>query len=333
MERERHVMSWETWLAVRFMHPASMSLVVAAVAVASFVAVRLGSVTPLFVPGPDGSSQLDPIAVRGVAMSLLLGYMVFGHGFSYVGRQKELAQIGIAESPGDEGDLRELRLSRVAGAAGAILGAAIVLSLPGSYGLRLDRADADYFWALLVVPLVTWMLGRAAFFSLRKDRALEEIRARPIDLLRLEPVHIFGRLAVQGAFVWVVGTSIATLLFFGRGMTQVIAPLLGVTLSVAVAVLVLPVRGLGEKIREAKRSELARLTTELERARDAALAGDSTSSGRLADLLAYRRHIESIPESPIDTPTLVRFGMYLLIPLGSWSASAVVERFVDWLLD
>ena len=31
----------------------------------------------------------------------------------------------------------------------------------------------------------------------------------------------------------------------------------------------------------------------------------------------------------LDTTALSRFGLYLLIPLGSWSAAALVERFID----
>jgi hypothetical protein len=36
---------------------------------------------------------------------------------------------------------------------------------------------------------------------------------------------------------------------------------------------------------------------------------------------------------PFDTPTLVRFALFLLIPLGSWLGGAVVERVVDLVLD
>jgi hypothetical protein len=34
-----------------------------------------------------------------------------------------------------------------------------------------------------------------------------------------------------------------------------------------------------------------------------------------------------------DTPTGVRFALFLLIPLGSWLGGAVVERVVDLVLD
>ena len=53
----------------------------------------------------------------------------------------------------------------------------------------------------------------------------------------------------------------------------------------------------------------------------------------LPALLAWEARVESIREWPFDTPTLVRFALFLLIPLGSWLGGAVVERVVDLVLD
>lgn len=329
----REAITWELALAIRFAHPALMSVGVAAIALASFVVVRWLSDVPLLTDETNVAIPLEPSAVTGIVISLLLGYIIFGNGYSYLERRKELARIGITDEEPTPSDFRDLRMSRIYGALAAAFGVVMVMTVPGSYGLRFDRADADYFWFLAVSPVLLSMLARGIFFSLRRDATLERVRARKIDLLRLDSVQMFGRLGVQSAFVWVVGTSIGMLLFFGRGLTLPVLPVMGVTLCVAVAALVMPVRGLSERIREAKRAELAKVTAGLEKARDAALAGTQTERGQLADLLAYRSYIETIRESPIDPSTLLRFGAYLLIPLGSWSASAVVERIVDSILD
>lgn len=325
-------MTWELSLAIRFTRPAVVSTAVAGVALGSFVAVRWLSSSPIFAEGPGAAVSLEPSAITGLSISLLLGYMIFGNGFMYLERRKELEKIGAFEDPDLESATVDLRRSRVFGTIGALLGLAMVMLVPDSYAFRFDLADADYFWFLVASPLSVWMLARAVFYSLRTDETLERLRAAEIDLLRLEPVQMFGRLGVQAAFLWVVGTSLGALLFFGYG-GAVLAPLIGVTLSVGVAALVMPVRGLGERIRAAKRAELAKVTARLEQARDAALEGDPGNRGLLADLLAYRTYVEGIRESPIDAPTLLRFGAYLLIPLGSWSASAIVERIVDAMLD
>ena len=86
-------------------------------------------------------------------------------------------------------------------------------------------------------------------------------------------------------------------------------------------------------IREAKREELARLEPLLRQARDDTLTRATSSQGHLSDLLAYKTQIESTPEWSFDSSTLLRFSLYLLIPVGSMVGGALVERFVDLVLD
>ncbi len=68
-------------------------------------------------------------------------------------------------------------------------------------------------------------------------------------------------------------------------------------------------------------------------ARDDALTRQASTQGRLTDLLAYRTQVESTPEWPFDSSTLLRFGIYLLIPVASMVGGALVERVVDMVLD
>ncbi len=49
--------------------------------------------------------------------------------------------------------------------------------------------------------------------------------------------------------------------------------------------------------------------------------------------MAWESRIEGVREWPFDTGTFARFGLYLLIPLASWSGGALVERLIDGLLD
>ena len=43
--------------------------------------------------------------------------------------------------------------------------------------------------------------------------------------------------------------------------------------------------------------------------------------------------VESVREWPLGAPALLRFALYLLIPVGSWAGGAMVERAIDVLLD
>ena len=100
--------------------------------------------------------------------------------------------------------------------------------------------------------------------------------------------------------------------------------------------MVLPVLGIRERIRGAKREALEECRERIRSLRDAWNSGSSQARAEragLADLLAYRSLVESVPEWPFNAPSLRRLLLYLAIPLGSWIAGAMVERGLDRLLD
>ncbi len=63
------------------------------------------------------------------------------------------------------------------------------------------------------------------------------------------------------------------------------------------------------------------------------LIGEHGADLGLSDLLAYRSLLESVREWPFDAPTMLRFALYLAIPLGSWLGGAFVERLLGAALD
>ena len=48
--------------------------------------------------------------------------------------------------------------------------------------------------------------------------------------------------------------------------------------------------------------------------------------------MAYRDLVQEAPEWPIGSSSYARFALYLLIPVLSWAAAALVERFVNALI-
>jgi hypothetical protein len=52
----------------------------------------------------------------------------------------------------------------------------------------------------------------------------------------------------------------------------------------------------------------------------------------LLGLLEYRDQIRRISEWPFETPEVLRLALYMLLPLASWVASALVQRMLDRLL-
>ena len=93
----------------------------------------------------------------------------------------------------------------------------------------------------------------------------------------------------------------------------------------------LPLRGIRKKIKAAKEQELDWCRLTLKSARDELKTG-AGSERSIAELAAYRTIIENVRNWPFDNPTLVRFSLYILIPLGSWLGGAFVERGVDFFL-
>ena len=89
-----------------------------------------------------------------------------------------------------------------------------------------------------------------------------------------------------------------------------------------------------ERLHAAKLEELTRVRAEIECARAALV--DTRNKGaeiaRMPALLAWEERVERVSVWPLDAPTLVRFALFLLIPLGSWLGGALVERAVDSVL-
>jgi hypothetical protein len=110
----------------------------------------------------------------------------------------------------------------------------------------------------------------------------------------------------------------------------------GFGVASATAALLLPVRGVHLRIRTAKLDELDRVNRAIHG--DAEALHRSALSKRetipsLADLVAYRSLVDAAREWPFDASTFRRFGLYLMIPLGSWMGGALVERLIDGLLE
>jgi hypothetical protein len=112
------------------------------------------------------------------------------------------------------------------------------------------------------------------------------------------------------------------LMLVGAWITMVIIAWVGLTL---------PLRGIRAKIRIATSQELQWCQQALKTAREALKTG-AAGSQSIAEIIAYKTTIAQTRNWPFDNPTLVRFALYLLIPLGSWVGAAFVERGLDLFL-
>jgi hypothetical protein len=230
-----------------------------------------------------------------------------------------------------------IRRSRLAGVFGILVAftineVAAVLEGAGLFEIYTRIHDGT-----VILPLILflgWVVGRSTYFSRVSDSQLPLPDISSIDLLHLDDLYAIGRSGLRRVLVNLVMVGLAGLMglttVFGLWVT---VPVFAFGLVTGLIVLLRPARSVRNLIREVKNRELARLEPLLRKARDETLTSDASTQGRLTDLLAYKNQVESTQEWSFDSSTLVRFGLYLLIPVASMVGGALVERVVDMVLD
>jgi hypothetical protein len=193
-------------------------------------------------------------------------------------------------------------------------------------------------------PTVLWLFARNAitWWLLLRGMALELLTGHrfsqlarhvevsdPLDRSAFAP---FARRALRNVLLWMLLAAWLALTYVGPGWA--IGPLMALGLTTvaafACASFALPLLGPHARIRSAKQAELATLRPAIRAAREALLApGGAPRPGHLADLVAYERRIAEAEEWPIEASTLLRFGLYLALGLGSWLGAGVVQHLLE----
>jgi len=205
---------------------------------------------------------------------------------------------------------------------------------PGVPYLLSDEPWApDLVWALGSNVLLFSLMGRNTVQILRTNALFARIESRlaPVDLLRPQALAPFARRGLRSAFLWVGGSSLASIIFVNQEFSWMTGLVLVGTLLLGTVTFLLPVRGLHRRIRVEKHAELERVRAVILRVRELMLGedDDGTAAARMPGLLAYEHRIASVHEWPLETPQIVRFGLIATLGLGSWLGGAVVGHVVD----
>lgn len=270
-------------------------------------------------------------------VALLVGYLPTARHYMASAARRNAEDLRPLLGPAARLEPPGARTSRTAGLLGLLFVpfTALVVDRDPTLYLQREYWGAETGFAWVVGALAAWSFGRFVGDTLAYARGFSDLgrRLQRIDLFDLPALAPFARQGLRSALLWLVLISLFSLnavdvTWFA--VTAVIALLGGTT------ALVLPVYGVHQRLGEVKQAELARVHAAL-RGDPSALAG-SPIAGRgashgLADLLAYREFVESVREWPFDSPSLLRFALYLAIPLGSWLGGAFVERLVGVALD
>jgi hypothetical protein len=230
-----------------------------------------------------------------------------------------------------------VRSARLAGVAGLLLSALVPLVVDRGLPVRIDALwhSPEMIFHRLFGPVLAWTLGRTAhvIWSDAGRVSWAACDLRSVDLLDLSLLAPFSRYGLRVSLLAVGFLGIAAIVVTDQGLTEVVlGGLLPATVVFATAGLLRPVFGARRRIRSEKVRELASIRRAI--AGDvAALTGSRLSARRepcsLADLLAWEARIERVAEWPFDTPTLLRFALALLVPLGSWLGGALAQLAIE----
>lgn len=195
--------------------------------------------------------------------------------------------------------------------------------------------SAEVAWHRVLGPLVG--VGSVALacaiivVSRRMSRLAVDLKS--IDLLDLRPLYPFAQLGLANALLLMGFVAIAGLMVLTETGFGLLGTLVGTAILTAAGLAVaLPMQGVHRRIARAKAAELEWVDAKLRDQRTVLKSGADGTSGDLSDLAAYRDLVASVRDWPLDASSYVRFALYLLIPIVSWAAAALVERFVDALL-
>ena len=191
----------------------------------------------------------------------------------------------------------------------------------------------DVYWHRATTVLFAWWIGCLCHVTVVESTRLSRLSdgVESLDILDLRPYQPLTRQGLTNALLVIGMISIMSLLGVESRYWPVLVGFWIMFIALAWVGLMLPLRGIRKKIRIAKENELDWCQRALKIARDELKSGTSEQQS-IAEILAYRTMIENIRNWPFDNPTLVRFTLYLMIPLGSWLGGAFVERGLDLFL-
>jgi len=279
-----------------------------------------------------------------VLLTLLVAYFPLARRAFERGTRDNLAALrgGIAWGPdGFEAALRALpTASRRARTTARVLG---VLAVPLT-ALLVDLDPGLYFrpgywgiaqlWEFGFGGALGWMAATLFHAISVEGRRLSALASAipSIDLLDRSALAPFAHQGLFSSLPGLILLSFLALNLGDRGWLWATGVFGVLALAWTTAAVLLPMRGVHERMQRAKRDELVRVNAAI-RGDAAALVGTAiarrAASVGLADPIEYRRLVEEVPEWPLDPGVRARFLLYVALPLGSWLGGALVERLID----
>ena len=196
-----------------------------------------------------------------------------------------------------------------------------------------SQTNYDARWMRVIGPLFTAWICCFLYVLIIESARLSRLSTSivELDLLDLNLYQPLVRQGLTNALLLVGMTSVFALFFLEPGFTILMIQILTVFAVFAWIGLMLPLRGIRKKISAVKTDEMQWCQQALKQARSK-LKAQGEVNPPIAEITAYKEVIEKVGNWPFDSPTLTRFALYLLIPVGSMLGGAMVERGLDLFL-
>ncbi len=331
-----------TWTRRSFERSGLPPAAVGGLLLGAFVLVLLAQEAWL---GRLASLQEDPSLLEdawiAVAHAAIAAYLLSASVYLEQRRDEGIAQLLPRLDPTRAAPFLVRRLpERIAlvasGPIGVFIGYFVArYATPGSADYDPATWSPEVAWHRVLGLVLGFWTARLATGMVIESGRFSDLAAsvRQIDLLDLGGLAPFARQGLTCALLAIGTVSVYALFLVDFGYLPFVAGLLAGSVLVGGLTLLLPLRGAREQVRIAKQAELAWIHERMRRVRDRLRRGEARDADSLDELVAWESRVASVNEWPVDASTFGRFGLYLMIPLGSWAGGALVERAVDALLD
>jgi hypothetical protein len=194
-----------------------------------------------------------------------------------------------------------------------------------------QQTKFDARWMRILGPFFNWWMGCILYVIVVESARLSQLSdsIQSLDLLNLSPYQPLIRQGLTNALLVIGLVSVLSLFLLEPGFLILMLQFFSGFAIFAWIGMMLPLRGIRKKINAAKEEELRWCQQALRSARDQLKSG-SVDQQSIAEMVAYKTMIENIRNWPFDNPSLSRFALYLLIPVGSMVGGALVERGLDF---
>jgi len=155
-----------------------------------------------------------------------------------------------------------------------------------------------------------------------------------VDLLNLQR---FMPLTSAGIISMLAFTGVYAILFiFAFSINDLTTnPAMLVLVPTIIIMIQRPLKGVRKRIIEAKEKEISLIEAAIEGDNEAlkqSRIGNNLENINVIDLISYKKTIENTLEIPVNIPTASRFVFFLIIPLLTWIAASMVDKFIDFLI-